>query len=260
MDLFGAGGTSQALASTINTGLGIWHDYKSQKRAISAQKDLFNQQKEWEKEKALNSWQWTMNDLQNAGLNPTLMMGNSTGATVAGSSTPGAVGTPSNAPNLDLSSALKLTKELGLMEAQKENIDADTKNKEQLFELTPQLTKSVVDLNNSHSALNLQEKENKFQEQINTELKNYAQELANRNAEMDYAKRKAIYDKEVAAYVGDMQVKLKQLGVKDNIIYQAVDAAFDTAGKVFRSATINTNSPGTHIHKSTNINSPTVNY
>lgn len=114
--------------SLANTGLNLWGNKKSQQRSIAAQQAMFNQQKNWEREKALNSWQWTMQDLQNAGLNPTLMMGNATGATVAGSSTPGAVGTPSTQTNLvgDMVSAMKLSKELGLMDAQKENIDADT--------------------------------------------------------------------------------------------------------------------------------------
>lgn len=115
-------------AGIVSTGMNLWGNKKSQERSIAAQMDLFNHQKEWEKEKALNSWQWTMEDMKNAGLNPTLMMGNASGATVAGSSTPGTVGTPSTQTNLvgDVASALKLSKELGLMDAQKENIDADT--------------------------------------------------------------------------------------------------------------------------------------
>lgn len=118
-------------AGLISAGLNLWGNKKSQKRSISAQSALFNQQKAWEKEKMQNAWQWSMDDLQKAGLNPTLMMGNASGATMAGSSTPGAVGTPSTNTNLigEISSALKISKELGLMDAQKENIDADTELK-----------------------------------------------------------------------------------------------------------------------------------
>lgn len=117
--------------SLANTGMNLWGNKKSQERSIAAQQAMFNQQKDWEKEKAQNSWQWTMDDLEKAGLNPTLMMGNASGATVAGSSTPGAVGTPSTQTNLvgDMVSAMKLSKELGIMDAQKENIDADTELK-----------------------------------------------------------------------------------------------------------------------------------
>lgn len=118
-------------AGLISTGLNFWGNKSSQDRATAAQLNLFNNQKAWEKQKMQNAWQWTMDDLKKAGLNPTLMMGNASGPTVAGSSTPGAIGTPSTQTDLigDASSALKLSKELGLMDAQKENIDADTELK-----------------------------------------------------------------------------------------------------------------------------------
>lgn len=114
--------------STINTGLGLWGAKRSQKRSIAAQSALFDKSKAWEEEKMKNAYTWTMEDLEKAGLNPTLMMGDVGSANMAGSSTPGAVGTPTINPNIvgDMVSAMKLSKELGLMDAQKENIDADT--------------------------------------------------------------------------------------------------------------------------------------
>lgn len=88
---------------------------------------LAAQQHEYEKEKMQNAYQWTMKDLQASGLNPTLLMGGSGSATVAGGSGGGTIGAPSSGPaNIDVSSALKLSKELGLMDAEKEKIDSET--------------------------------------------------------------------------------------------------------------------------------------
>lgn len=149
-------GTIAAIgASALNAGMNYAANRSLQNEAIDAQSALFNAQKDWEKEKAQNSWQWTMDDLKKAGLNPTLMMGGSTGATVAGSSTPGSVGVPSQ--NMDILggtvSALKASKELGLMDAQKENIDADTDLK------GAQSGKTVAETE-------FQKTQNKYQEQI----------------------------------------------------------------------------------------------
>ena len=122
------GAAIAAGAGLANTGLNIWNSNRMQDKSIATQQNLFNSQKEWEEEKMKNSYTWTMEDLKKAGLNPTLMMGDVGSANMAGSSTPGAVG--NTAPNLnplgDAISAMKVSKELGLMDAQKENIDADT--------------------------------------------------------------------------------------------------------------------------------------
>lgn len=112
-------------AGIISTALNLWGNNRAQNKSIAAQSGLFNAQKAWEKEKMQNAYTWTMQDLKQAGLNPTLMMSGTGSANMAGSSTPGAVGVPTT-NSADFVSALKLSKELGLLDAQKENIDADT--------------------------------------------------------------------------------------------------------------------------------------
>lgn len=88
---------------------------------------LAAQQHKYEKEKMQNAYQWTMEDLQASGLNPTLMMGGGGSATIAGGSGGGTIGAPPSGPaNIDMSSALKLSKELGLMDAEKDRIDSET--------------------------------------------------------------------------------------------------------------------------------------
>ena len=117
--------TAAAIATAASAGM----NYLSQQNAANQQIKLFRKQKAWEKEKMTNAYQWMMGDIQKAGLNPTLMMGDSASPTMAGSSTPSPVGTPSNSFGSDMVSAMRLSKELGLMDAQKENIDADTELK-----------------------------------------------------------------------------------------------------------------------------------
>lgn len=113
---------SALLAAGASAGFGFLSQAQSA-RYLSA---MFDKQKAWEEEKMKNSYTWTMEDLQKAGLNPTLMMGGAGSANMAGSSTSGAVGTPSTDVGSTYTSALKMAKELQLMDAQKENIDADT--------------------------------------------------------------------------------------------------------------------------------------
>lgn len=107
---------------------------------------LAAQQHEYEKEKMQNAYQWTMKDLQASGLNPTLMMGGGGNATVAGGSGGGTVSAPSAGPaNIDVSSALKLSKELGLMDAEKNKIDSETELNNKTSGKTQQETLYVIE-------------------------------------------------------------------------------------------------------------------
>lgn len=239
MGLEAAAGIS-ALAGIAGGALSSMFGRSNMKKQADMTSGLMAQQFAYDKEKMQNAWQWTMDDLQKAGLNPTLMMGNASSPTIAGGSA-GSAGGTSN-PNVDLTSSLAALKEIGLMDAQKRNIEADTKNKEQQFELTPGITKAAIELNNTQSALNRAQKEKTLEEQINTNLQNHAQEIINRNLDLDYNKRRQAYDKEMAEYIGQLSLKLREIGLKDNDIYTAINAAFETAGKLFRVVDANSTS------------------
>lgn len=122
------GAATAAAAGLANSGLQFAGNKKLLNMQIDQQNRMFEQQTAWEKEKMQNAYTWTMQDLKNAGLNPTLMMGDVGSANMAGSSSPGAPsgGNSGINPLGDAISAMKISKELGLMDAQKENIDADT--------------------------------------------------------------------------------------------------------------------------------------
>lgn len=63
----------------------------------------------------------------------------------------------------------------------------------------------------------------------------------------------------MAEYIGQLSLKLREIGLKDNDIYTAINGAFETAGKLFR--VVNVSGGGNNTtYKTTSINSPTVNY
>lgn len=124
-------GIVSGLTNVVGDIFGAERGYHENRRNldVSAQHSsaLAAQQHEYEKEKMQNAFQWTMKDMQASGLNPTLLMGGGGSATVAGGAGGGTVGAPSSGPaNIDVSSALKLSKELGLMDAEREKIESET--------------------------------------------------------------------------------------------------------------------------------------
>lgn len=113
--------------SIFNSERGYHENRRNLDKSFEYSSALAAQQHEYEKEKMQNAYQWTMKDLQASGLNPTLMMGGGGSATVAGGSGGGTIGAPTSGPaNIDITSALKLSKELGLMDAEKDRIDSET--------------------------------------------------------------------------------------------------------------------------------------
>lgn len=114
-------------ADIYNSERGYHENRRNLDKSFEYSSALASQQHEFEKEKMQNAYQWTMEDIQNSGLNPTLMMQSTGNATVAGGSGGGTIPTPTAQPGqIDVASALKLSKELETLDSEKKRIDSET--------------------------------------------------------------------------------------------------------------------------------------
>lgn len=156
--LVAAAGIS-AGAELANTALGMYSSSKSAKKAYKYNSWLMAQQYQYQKEAMQNSHQWEVQDLQNAGLNPVLSAGG-TGASTGGVGGGGG-GVGVTPPNTDLTGMvnsalglLNLEKDLNVKNAQVDNINADTAQKqEETKNITPK-AKADIKLANSETAKN----------------------------------------------------------------------------------------------------------
>lgn len=99
--------------------------YLSSQQAWKKQKKMFAWQKAWEKEKMQNSYQWAVDDMQKAGLNPALgyTQGGATGSGAPNPSTPTA---PNYNPTEAISSAINLINSTKLNDSQIDLNDSNT--------------------------------------------------------------------------------------------------------------------------------------
>lgn len=210
----------QVGGSIFNSERGYHENRRNLDKSFEYSSALAAQQHEYEKEKMQNAYQWTMKDLQTSGLNPTLLMGGGGSATVAGGSGGGTIGAPSSGPaNIDISSALKLSKELGLMDAQKEKIDSETELNNQTSGKTQQETMYLIentkkvraDIENTLANSRLSEAQRKEtmekidvllkeEEKIGQEIKNLEKQGKILDVQKDFAKAEAI-QRQITGYV-----------------------------------------------------------
>ena len=136
-----------AAAPAVNSALGLIGQRGREIRSMSNQQKLMNLQVQnqmkldkYGQDLQLDTWKKTnypaqVEMLKEAGLNPALLYGNGgsggvTGSQGGGSAASGNAPAPQPWIPLDISSGIKLMAELKIMEAQKENIEADTANKQ----------------------------------------------------------------------------------------------------------------------------------
>lgn len=113
------------IASSIMGGAQLAGNYLSAESAWKKQKKMFAWQKAWEKQKMQNSYQWTVDDMQKAGLNPAL--GYSQGETTgSGAPNPNSPTAPNYDPTSSISSAISLVNSTKLNDSQIDLNDANS--------------------------------------------------------------------------------------------------------------------------------------
>lgn len=83
-------------------------------------------QRAWEKEKMQNAYQWSVEDMQKAGLNPVAMYGDGGNATMTGGTVAGDPGDSYNTMGQNTASAMSLALQAEKQNAEIENIKANT--------------------------------------------------------------------------------------------------------------------------------------
>lgn len=154
----------------------------------------FERQTAWEKEKMLNSYQWTMQDMKNAGLNPILGMAQNGATSASAPSGAGGTSALANTRGLNLAEAFEKTNNAFIQKqildnttaktnAEIANIDANTLNTlEKAKWITPKERQSIqesesrIALNATQSAKNVQESQ-KIHEETNQILNGIGDKL-----------------------------------------------------------------------------------
>lgn len=133
-----------AVNAAVGQGMGLLFGKIQDKRQLNQQDKLNANQLKHNKQAAEHQYglnlemanataaPWQVKKLDEAGLNPALMYGGSGagGATsAAGGNTAGVSGGSAGDPNAGVGMGMQMAAQIGLMKAQKENIEADTENK-----------------------------------------------------------------------------------------------------------------------------------
>lgn len=249
------------LGDGLNDLLGVSSSAKGQFRnQMKLQKDA----QEFSKWQMQNAHQTEVKDLQDAGLNPILSAnaGASAGVTEGSASAGQASGDPFSILSTIvgmMNSTKQTDAEVTKAKAEANNLDADTKNKGQQYELQPQIVKSLTKLQDAETAKSYTEANKAFQEQMESQARTIGQEILNQASGMDLTKRKTFFDTEMEVAKQQLKAQLTTLGFEGSPIYQAVDRAFATVGKVLSGSVSYTYGNNTSHSTSSSSNNSNVN-
>lgn len=214
--------------------LGAGASFLSAKQQQQAQMELQANNQQWQERMSNTAHQREVADLKKAGLNPVLSAGGQGATTPSGGVGEAQMADMGNAINTAIS-AKQAEAQIKNTEAQTENIKADTKNKEQLFEWTPDINKSIIDYQSANSA---QARSNAL---VNVEKK-IAYNLENKLQTMNVEKRREFFETEKELYEAQLKADLVEMGFEGDTAVKAVERAFETVGKVFGGSSVKSQS------------------
>lgn len=190
--------------------------------------------RDWEKTKMQNAYQWTVEDMKKAGINPIAMYGDANGATMAGgtgtadpgdayaqlgSNTASALSAATHAMGLQKQQAeiKNLNANTGLLGAETGKTEAETRYTEMKTQIEPMLAQSLVKLQNAQTE--------KAKQETITEIANAAAaQFKATMLGMDVSKRSSRFDEELMVYQETMKATLLEAGYDSSTTAQVINA------------------------------------
>ena len=204
------------IGGLVDSAVGLF-DYAtgtSTKRQYKYQKELMKMQQSWQEKMSNTAVQRRVADMEKAGINP-IMAVNGGGAAEMGSGGGGQIGMQS-APQTNILEALTTAQSLKKMQAETENIEADTENKKLDTIWTPELYQATIAMNNATTAKEKKEAELRAQEILKTQTEIALKQIEQNMRGMDLAKRKMYWETETKILEEQLGKQLKDANWDNN--------------------------------------------
>lgn len=198
--------------------------------------------RDWEKTKMQNAYQWTVEDMKKAGINPIAMYGDANGATMAGgtgtadpgdayaqlgTNTASALSAATQAMGLQKQQAeiKNLNANTGLQGAQTGKTQAETRYTDMKTQIEPMLAQSLVKLQSAQTE--------KAKQETITEIANaMAAQFKATMLQMDVGKRSSRFDQELEIYKEQMKASLLEAGYDASTTAQVISTIGKTVQAV----------------------------